>query len=272
MYKHTLAVVVMTGALLMTAPVAAETLKLGNEGVYPPFSILDPSGKLSGVEPDVAREMCKRMGVECELVAMEYKALIPSLLQGKLDAVISQTAPTAERKERVLFSTIIVKNLFTFVAKKDSTYTYTREGLKGVRIGSQRGGATGKYVTDNFAGSAVVTLYDNPDQIKLELLGGRIDLAFGPNLNWKLELVEKPEGKDYKLAGGEYWVGDPATPPDEQGSSWITRKTDGEPLLKRMNAALESMIADCTFSKIRAQYIAFPIMPGDAKCAAKPAG
>src|SRR5882724_698020 len=66
---------------------SAETLKLGNEGVYPPFSILDPSGKLSGVEPDVAREMCKRMAVECELVVMEYKALIPSLLQGKLDAV-----------------------------------------------------------------------------------------------------------------------------------------------------------------------------------------
>jgi ABC-type amino acid transport substrate-binding protein len=262
----------IAAALALAVPAAAETLKLGNEGVYPPFSILDPSGKLTGVEPDVAREMCKRMGVECELVVMEYKALIPSLLQGKLDAVVSQTAPTAERKERVLFGSIIVKNLFTFVAKKDSSYTYTREGLKGVKIGSQRGGATGKYVTDNFGGSAVVTLYDNPDQIKLELLAGRIDMAFGPNLNWKLELIEKPEGKDWKLAGGEYWVGDPSVPPDQQGSSWITRKTDGEALIKRMSAALDAMIADCTFSKIRAQYIAFPIMPGDAKCGAKPAG
>src|SRR5258706_2446042 len=260
----------VAAALCLAAPAAAETLKLGNEGVYPPFSILDPSGKLSGVEPDVAREMCKRMGVECELVVMEYKALIPSLLQGKLDAVVSQAAPTPERKERVLFSSIIVKNLFTFVARKDSNYTYTREGLKGVKIGSQRGGATGKYVSDNFGGSATVVLYDNPDQIKLELLAGRVDMAFGPNLNWKLELIEKPEGKGWKLAGGEYWVGDASVAPDAPGSSWITRKTDGEALVKRMSAALDSMIADCTFSKIRARYIAFPIMPGDPACCAYP--
>jgi ABC-type amino acid transport substrate-binding protein len=262
----------LIGALVLAAPAVGETLKLGNEGIYPPFSILDSTGKLTGVEPDLAREMCKRMGVECELVVMEYKALIPSLLQGKLDAVVSQTAPTAERKERVLFSPVIVKNLFTFVAPKSSNYTYTRDGLKGVKIGSQRGGATGKYIVDNFTGSAVVMLYDNPDQIKLELLNGRIDVAFGPNLNWKLELIEKPEGKDWKLTGGEYWVGDPATPPDQQGSSWITRKSDGEALIKRMSAALDAMIADCTFTKIRAQYVSFPIMPGDARCAAKPAG
>src|SRR5258708_35499715 len=128
----------VAAALCLAAPAAAETLKLGNEGVYPPFSILDPSGKLSGVEPDVAREMCKRMGVECELVVMEYKALFPSLRQGKLDAVVSQTAPTAERKERVLFSSIIVKNLFTFLAKKHSNYTYTLKGLNGLNIGSHR--------------------------------------------------------------------------------------------------------------------------------------
>jgi hypothetical protein len=29
----------------------ADHLKLGNEGIYPPFSIVDSSGKLTGIEP-----------------------------------------------------------------------------------------------------------------------------------------------------------------------------------------------------------------------------
>ena len=113
-------------------------------------------------------------------------------------------------------------------------------------------------------------LYDNPDQIRLELLAHRVDLAFGPNINWRLELIEKPEGKDWKLAGGELWLGDPNTLSDEQGSSWIVPKGQ-EALLKRMNAALDAMIADCTYTKIRGQYIKFPVIPPEARCL-KPAG
>ncbi len=263
---------VVVAAGLSVAPAAAEILNLGNEGTYPPFSILDPNGKLTGMEPDLAREMCKRMKVECELVAMDFKALIPSMLQGKLDIIVSQITPLPERKERALFSRIIVQNLYQWVVPVTSNYSLDKAGLKGVRVGLQRGGAPSKYMTDNYGDSAELVFYDNPDQIKLELLSHRIDVAYGARINWTLELIEKPEGKDWKLAGGEYWVGDGTTPPDLQGSSWITRKTDGEALVKRMSAALDAMIADCTFSKIRAQYIAFPIMPGDAACAAKPAG
>ena len=72
----------------------ADKLTFGNEGTYPPFSILDPSGKLTGFEPELAREMCKRMGAECDIVAMDFKALIPSMMQGKLDGVVSQITPT----------------------------------------------------------------------------------------------------------------------------------------------------------------------------------
>jgi hypothetical protein len=39
-------------ALLTSAPGSADHLMLGNEGIYPPFSIVDSSGKLTGIEPD----------------------------------------------------------------------------------------------------------------------------------------------------------------------------------------------------------------------------
>src|SRR5258708_30176829 len=77
-------------ATMLGTPARADKLKLGNEGIYPPFSIVDSDGKLKGIEPDWAREMCKRMNAECEFVVMDFKALIPSLLQSKFDALTSQ--------------------------------------------------------------------------------------------------------------------------------------------------------------------------------------
>lgn len=259
----------VVGGLLLTGAARAETLKLGNEGTYPPFSVVDPSGKLTGVEPDLAREMCRRMNVECELVAMDFKALIPSMLQGKLDVIVSQITPLPERKERMLFSRIIVQNLYRFVVPANSNYSFDKVGLKGVRIGLQRGGANDKYIMDNFRDVVVPVFYDNPDQIRMELLSHRIDITMGARINWTLELIEKPEGKDWKLAGDEYWLGDPNLPEDERGQSWVVRKTD-EALLQRMNMALTAIITDCTFTKIRGQYIKFSVLPAEAHCLKPP--
>ena len=266
MHMQRAGVALIAAGVLMVQAARAETLKLGNEGTYPPFSVVDSSGKLTGLEPDLAREMCRRMNAECELVVMDFKALIPSMLQGKLDVVASQITPLPERKERALFSRIIVQNLYQWVVPVTSNYSLDKAGLKGVRVGLQRGGAPSKYMTDNYGDSAELVFYDNPDQIKMELLSKRIDITMGPRINWTLELLEKPEGKDWKFAGDAYWLGDPSTPEDERGLSWIVRKTDGAPLLKRMDAALTELITDCTYTKIREQYVRFSTLPAEAPC------
>src|SRR5690242_11001692 len=136
---------------------SAEKLILGNEGSYPPFSMVDASGKLTGFEPELAREMCKRMGVECEIVVMDFKGLIPALLGNKLDAVATQTKPLPERKAKVNFGRPILFNPDSYVVKENSNYTFTKEGLKGVRIGLQRGSAQAKYISEQF-GNAVETV------------------------------------------------------------------------------------------------------------------
>jgi ABC-type amino acid transport substrate-binding protein len=252
------------------APARAEKLKLGNEGVYPPFSMVDPSGKLTGVEPDLAREMCKRMKVECEIIAMDFKALIPSLLQGKFDILVSQLSPTPERKEKLLFGTPIVYNPTTFVVPVTSKYEFTKEGMKGkaLKIALQRGAATVKYIQDRYGDSLDYVFYDNPDQMRLDLLAGRINMVFDSKINWTIELISKPEGKDWKLDGGEHWIGDPAIAEGERGFSWAVRKGD-DALLARMNAALKEILADCTYTRIRKVYLDITTLAADAACVAK---
>lgn len=146
------AVLVSLCLAMSSAPARAQALKFGNEGVYPPFSMVDSSGKLTGVEPELAVEMCKRMKTECEIVVMDFKALIPSLLQKKFDGITTQLSPTPERLEKLAFGMPIFLNPGTFVVKKDANYTFSKEGFagKGVKLGLQRGSSMVKYAQDRW--------------------------------------------------------------------------------------------------------------------------
>ena len=258
------------GVLLGAATsVRAEKLRLGNEGVFPPFSVVAPDGTLTGVEPDLAREMCKRMNVECEFIVMDFKALIPSILQGKFDILISQLLPTKERREKLLLSRPLFKNPSTFIVPVNSQYTFTKEGLrgKGIKIGLQRGGANTKWVQETFGDALEYSLYDNPDQEKLDLLAGRINMLFQLKINATIEIINKPGGENWKLDGGEYELGQDDLPESQRGLAWAVRKGE-EALIKRVNAALDAILADCTYTGIRKKYLEVTTGPQDAACVA----
>lgn len=257
--------VILANFVFSGMAISAEKLIFGNEGSYPPFSIVDTTGKLTGVEPELAREMCKRMKVECDIVVMDFKALIPALLAKKLDGVTTQIKPSPERKEKVLFGMPIVYNPDAYVVSADKHYEFTKTGLQNVRFGVMRGSVQSRYLTEHFGDAIQMTYYDNLEQIRLDLLAGRIDATLGPKLNWNMELISKPEGKNWKLDGGEIWTGDASLPESERGSSWIVRK-DSVELSQRMNAALSSMLADCTFTHIRERFVPIAIIPAESRC------
>jgi ABC-type amino acid transport substrate-binding protein len=249
---------------------AAEKLLVGNEGTYPPFSVVASDGTLTGFEPDLAREVCKRMGDECEFVVMDFKALIPSLLQGKFHFLATQLAPTPERLEKLTYSTPIVYNPTTFIVPKDSTLEFTKEGLEGknLKVALQRGAASIPYIDKHFPDLFEKVLYDNPDQMRLDLMAGRLDLVFDSKINWTLELIMTPEGEGWKLDGGDHWIGDASIPEAERGYSWAVRKGD-EALIEKINAAIKSTIEDCTFTEIRKKYLEITILAAEEACAAK---
>lgn len=255
------------GGLVISGGAQAQKLRFGNEGVYPPFSVLDSAGNLTGVEPDLAREMCKRLKQDCEVFAMDFKALIPSLLQKKFDGIATQLSPTPERAEKLDFTIPLFLNPGTFVVQKATNYTFTKEGLKGkgLKLGVQRGSSMVKYSNDMLGDSVEYVFYDNPDQMKLDLLAGRISGVFDSKINWTIELISKPEGKDWKLDGGDHWTGDPSVPADKRGYSWAVRKGDTE-LLNRMNTVLAEIIKDCTYTSIRKKYLEIQTIPAEAPC------
>ena len=241
-------VAVLTAGFAHLSSADQTKLILGNEGSYPPFSIITTEGTLSGMEPELAREMCKRMEVDCEIVTMDFKALLPSLISGKIDMIASQLTPLPERLEKAEFTTPILLAPDTLIVAKDWDKGYDAAALKGVKVAVQRGSSHAKYLKEQWPG-AIPVYYENPDQQQLDLLAGRVDAVFGAKLIWAMNLIEKPEGKDWKLSEEDFWVAGEVV-----GNSWAIQKGRLD-LLESVNETIASMVADCTYTKIRMKYL-----------------
>ena len=51
---------------------AAEKIRIGTEGAYPPFNFVDESGELKGFDIDIAKALCKEMKADCEFVTQDW--------------------------------------------------------------------------------------------------------------------------------------------------------------------------------------------------------
>ncbi len=77
------------------------TLIVGSKADYKPFGFRDPSGAIVGIEPDLAADLAKRLGVKLEIVPVVSANRIEFLNQGKIDVIIATLSDTAERRKVV---------------------------------------------------------------------------------------------------------------------------------------------------------------------------
>ena len=239
---------------LSSAPTKAETLTLGNEGTYPPFSMIEADGTLKGLEPELAEAICDHIEADCEIQAMDFNALLPSLVSGKIDMIASQLWPTPERLENAEFTEPVLFNPNAFIVPKSWHKGYSPEAMNGLRVAVIQGSSQAKFLRESYPGLTLVP-YDNPDQMQLDLLAGRVDAAFGAKLNWIITLIDQPEGADWMVSDEDFWdTGEPV------GLSWAAQKGNAE-LVGRINDALDALIEDCTYTNIRKKYFSQPTSP-----------
>lgn len=78
-------------------------LVVGSKADYRPFGFLDSAGKIVGMEPDLAADLARRLGVKLELVPVVASNRIQFLQQGKIDLMIATTSDTPDRRKIVDF-------------------------------------------------------------------------------------------------------------------------------------------------------------------------
>ncbi|MEH6387166.1 ABC transporter substrate-binding protein [Pseudomonas profundi] len=245
-YKKVLLAAAMS--LFMSAPAMAETLRIGTEGAYPPFNMINSKGEVVGFDIDIGMALCEEMGVECTVVTSDWDGLIPALNTRRFDFLIAGMSITDERKQAVDFTDPYYTNKLQFVAPKKSDFKVDKASLEGKTIGTQRATLAGQWLEDNLGDVVDIRLYDTQENVYLELNSGRIDGALADKFvqhDW----LQSEAGQDFEFKG------EPVFDDDEIGIA--VRK--GDPLRERLNKALAAIIEDGTYEEINAKYFPFSI-------------
>ena len=77
-------------------------IRVGMSGNQPPFNMKNRTGRLIGMDVDLASALARTMGVEAKLVRMPFQDLLPALERGEIDIVLSGMTMTSERNLKVV--------------------------------------------------------------------------------------------------------------------------------------------------------------------------
>jgi len=194
-------------AVLAAAPAAAQdTVRIGTEGAYPPYNYTDSDGNLVGFEIDLGNAICAEMGVACEWVAQDWDGIIPALLNERYDMIMAGMSITDERRERIAFSQPYVSDPAYFVAAEGSDYMAAetvedvRAALDGATVGVQTATIHQNFVEEQMGDVVDVRLYDNQENMELDLTSGRIDAALADGAAWRA-FFEREDGTGYATFG-----------------------------------------------------------------------
>lgn len=249
--RKLIATLSLTAAALLATGVAqaAEKIRIGTEGAYAPFNMINAQGELEGFDVEIAKALCAEMKVECELVAQDWDGIINGLtLMRKYDAIVASMSITKERLEVVDFTNPYYSNVLAFAAAKGKTLDTSKAGLKGLTLGAQRSTIAGQYLEDNLGDIATVKLYDTQDNAYLDLEAGRLDALLSdkfPAYDW----MSSKAGQGFEFKGKDIDIDDKI--------GIAVRK--GDPLKERLNKALQAIVENGTYAKINAKYFPFSI-------------
>ncbi|MEX3815364.1 lysine/arginine/ornithine ABC transporter substrate-binding protein [Paraburkholderia sp. BR13439] len=230
-----------------------KVVRVAVEGVYPPFNYMD-KGQLVGFDVDIAKALCSKMQVQCQFTTQEWDGMIPGLMSGKYDAIISSMAITDERKQKVDFSDKYYATPARFIAAKDTDIKdVSPKALEGKTIGVQGSTTQATYLQDQYKNSTIKT-YKSVDDANMDLAAGRIDLVMSDSVLLYEFLSKTKDGSCCKFVGPEIRNEKYFGP----GKGIAVRK-DSDDLRDKFNVAIKQILSDGTYKTINAKYFPFSV-------------
>ena len=242
MFRRLIVVLLFTfGATLA----AADALKVGVSPDYPPLAFLQ-EGNIVGIEADNVRALSEIMGQSMKLVPMSHDKLMPALLSGQIDVIMSGMSVTAERAEKVMFSDAYMRIGQMAIMHKDKVARFAQPWSvyrEGVRIGVEPG-TTGAAFAESELKDAEVSFYVDAAAAFQGLREDQIDLYIhDAPTSWNLA-TSKTDTDLISLY----------SPLTDEMLAWAVRKDD-DALLAELNRALGMMKSSGTLRYILNRWI-----------------
>lgn len=232
-----LVALVMVG--MMGTALAEGKLVVGTNAEFAPFEYIDDDGKYAGFDIDLIDAIMKLVGVEYEVISIEFDALLPALASGQINLSISGMTINEERAQNVLFSEPYFNASQKLMVVEGSAITCAADLKEGMKIGVQMGTTGDLYATDNLP--VEVVRYNKILDAILDMKNGRLDAV----------MTDAAPSDYYAKAAGGLTVLPEELSEEKYG---IAVKLDNTELIEKINAALAQLVEDGTYETIHAKY------------------
>ena len=215
---------------------SAGKLTVATSPDFAPFESLE-GDKVVGIEVDIMNIVAQKLGVELEIVQMDFDAVLLGVQSAKYDCGMSGITATEARKENMLFTTPYYKAAQVIVVKTDSAIK-GKADLDGKKVSVQTGTTADEGCTE--AGYDVQAFAANADA-KAALTTGKVDAWVVDNLT-AIQMVEESDGLvilDEKMTEEPYA---------------FAFAFGSEDLVAEIDKILADLIADGTIEEIFAEY------------------
>jgi polar amino acid transport system substrate-binding protein len=162
--------------------------------VFTPWSMRDINGELIGFELDVGRALAEDMGVEVEFVPTAWDGIIPQLVSGNFDVIISGMSITPARNLTINFSNPYAYSGLTVLANTSLTESFTMDDYNSADVTfAARRGATPATVIAQLFPEATLLLFDEDGAATQEVLNGNTHATMSAEPTPSIEARRYPD-------------------------------------------------------------------------------
>lgn len=235
---------------------APQRLRIGFAVGYAPFSEVGTDGQLKGFEVDVAEALSRHMGMQVTPVILDFDGLIPALQSRKIDAILASMSITPQRQQLIALSSPYYFSPVRMVTRTDARLDVSPAGLKGRRIGVERGTLHERVLAEQFKGSQVLR-YATQDQVFLDLKAGRLDATLVDAVIAQFGFLNRAEGRGFGFAGPDFGRNERHY---GKGIGVGLRKDDAQTLGKQVEKALAALRRNGTLKALNDRYFSFDLV------------
>ncbi len=166
---------VATGGGLQKIKDAGKLIMMTN-ATFPPYEYLNGS-EVAGADVDIAQMIADEIGVELDVVDMDFDGLPIALQNGKGDLVAAGMTITPERQEAVDFSIPYTDATQLIIVNKENPKVSGPEDFEGKTIGVQLGTTGDIYIQYEIDDGANITVkqYKSNMDAAMDLINGKLD-------------------------------------------------------------------------------------------------
>lgn len=203
----------------------------------------DGTPTLAGFDMAIASYIADYMGLELEVIPMDFDGVLSELATGNVDLGLAGLSPDPTRADAMDFSDIYYQggqSLVTVADKADSIKSFDDVNKPEISVGAQIGSIQMDLANENTPNADIVALPKVTDLIS-ELIGGKMDAAF----------IETAVAESYKTNYPELTL--VLDVPYDVAGSAVGIKKGNEALKNAVNEAIAAAIKDGSMDKFVAE-------------------